>query len=193
MCHSHNCSSAKLLRRSLSHCADYLFANVLLCLGVVPSEPRGTTLLWLLRFTTSLPYVFGALAKLTSYDWMVRFQPCGRWCERELQATAKVLLPAHWISSVHYVPRCAAVLSLGGVLIDVGVVPLLASGHRQTGFALAAAFHLANATLFHIGGRSPMGPHVYSGVVPDKTLVCTGACSLCGIPTHVRRCSCSTA
>ena len=148
-----------LLEASVYQNHLYLMANVLLCLAAIP---HGWTRLGLLRFSTALPYVFGALSKLTSTDWMLRHQPTRRWCEAELY------LPTAWTSSPRYAPSCAALLSIGGVLIDTCVVPLmalplllppstpparaaLASRCRAVGAALATAFHFSNHMLFHIG------------------------------------------
>ena len=81
----------------------YLVLHVLLCLALVPCDPYASTLRNLLRFTTSLPYVFGALSKLTSPDWIFRYQPARRWCEKELMRTVPVFMPATWLASPHYV------------------------------------------------------------------------------------------
>ena len=150
-----------LLESSLYQNHLWLLVNLLLCMAVVPTKPPSCgarVLLHLLRFATSLPYIFGALSKLTSEDWMAHHQPARRWCGREL-AWSRV------ISSMR--PHiCAALLSHGGVAVDALVVPLLAASvwrrhdhgtrwlpqaMRLVGTCLALAFHGANASLFHIG------------------------------------------
>ena len=68
----------------------YLVAQLLLCFAVDGEETLGgneALLLQNLRFVTSLPYVYGALAKVTSADWMLRQQPALRWCAHELPAS----------------------------------------------------------------------------------------------------------
>jgi hypothetical protein len=52
--------------------------------------------------------------------------------------------------------RCAALLSIGGIVVDALIVPLLAlppprSWLRLLGVTLGICFHLTNACLFHIG------------------------------------------
>ena len=103
----------------------YLLANILLIIGVFPRH-CDRELLSQLRFLTSLPYVFGALSKLTSEDWMLRHQPARRWCERELRGASTATWLRHAIHSAEPA-ECAALLSWGGVVVDALVVPLLAA------------------------------------------------------------------
>ena len=119
----------------------WLLCNVLLCFAVAAHRPR--TLLALLRFTHGLPYAFGALSKL-SVDWLLRQQPATHWCSR--------------VRGVSWLPDpllawCPAAMSVGGLTIDALIVPLLLlpSRYRMCANLLAAAFHISNALLFHIG------------------------------------------
>ena len=154
-----------LLEASIYQNHLYLLVNVLLCIGVTPPGPMRHALL---RFSTALPYVYGALSKLTSPDWMYRHQPARRWCEAELLPIASTLMSSAWLRSPRYAPTCASLLSIGGLLIDLVAVPLLAlpllqrrhagaltmamaRRGRWLGAALAAAFHVCNHALFHIG------------------------------------------
>jgi hypothetical protein len=139
-----------LVEASVYQNHHYLFLHVLLCLGVVPHHGQ---LRALLRFLTSLPYAYGALAKLTSPDWVGRHQPAHQWCHRELLATLPAWLSPHAVAQP---ARCAALLSIGGIVVDALIVPLLAlppprSWLRLLGVTLGICFHLTNACLFHIG------------------------------------------
>ena len=130
-----------LLDQSLYQNHYWLLCNVLLCFAVAADRPR--TLLALLRFTHGLPYVFGALAKLT-VDWLLRQEPATRWCGR--------MRGVSWLPDP--LPACCpAAMSIGGLAIDALMVPLLLlpSRHRTWAHLLALAFHLSNALLFHIG------------------------------------------
>ena len=130
-----------LLDQSLYQNHYWLLCNVLLCFAVAADRPG--TLLALLRFTHGLPYVFGALAKLT-VDWLLRQEPATRWCGR--------MRGVSWLPDP--LPACCpAAMSIGGLAIDALMVPLLLlpSRHRTWAHLLALAFHLSNALLFHIG------------------------------------------
>ena len=59
---------ALLLDASLYQNHFWLLLQLLLCFAVVPPSPL---LRSLLRFATSLPYAFGALAKVASADWLL--------------------------------------------------------------------------------------------------------------------------
>ena len=119
----------------------WLLCSVLLCFAVAAHRPR--TLLALLRFTHGLPYVFGALAKLT-VDWLVRQEPVTHWCGR--------MRGVSWLSGP-LLAWCPAAMSIGGLAVDALMVPLLLlpSRYRPWAHLLALAFHLSNALLFHIG------------------------------------------
>lgn len=151
---------ALLLEASVYQNHHYLTCSLLICFAVVPRS-HSRTLLALLRFTTCVPYAYGALAKLNT-DWLIRLQPTTRWCEHEIPAA----LP-HWASALlltRVPPRaCGAMLSWGGVLVDATHVPLmawpLASGRQRTRRAatcLAACFHSLNAICFHLGIFPPL-------------------------------------
>tara|TARA_R110002049_G_scaffold72490_2_gene187237 strand:- start:280820 stop:282325 length:1506 start_codon:yes stop_codon:yes gene_type:complete len=98
--------------------------------------------LWLLRFQLGIPYVFGAIAKLNP-DWFGG-QPAGIILSRN--AHAPVIGP--WLST----PGLPALMSYGGLLYDLLIVPMLL--YRRTrwlGIFLSLAFHLTNAKLLNIG------------------------------------------
>ena len=131
-----------LLEVSLYQNHYWLLFNVLVCF--VAAGHRPDTLQALLRFVHSLPYAFGAVAKL-SVDWLVRQQPATRWCA-DIRASG---LSRHFLAS----PWCPTVLSVGGLMIDAAMVPLLClpPPYRAVAHFLALSFHVSNAALFHIG------------------------------------------
>ena len=137
-----------LAEQSLYQNHYWLVLNVLLCYAAAARRPRA--LLSLLRFTTLVPYAFGAYAKL-SEDWALRWEPAALWCARDLPRTSpRVLAPL--LAS----PLCAPALSIGGIVIDAAVplllaLPSAASRWRAVGYAAALGFHVCNALLFHIG------------------------------------------
>ncbi len=98
--------------------------------------------LWLLRFQVAVPYVYGGLAKLNG-DWL-HGQPMQIWM-------------SHMTAVREYVPAfgelwLALVFSYGGLLLDLGIVPLLLWRRtRLIALAAAVAFHLMNAVMFQIG------------------------------------------
>jgi hypothetical protein len=130
-----------LLDQSLYQNHYWLLCSVLLCFTVTAHRPR--TLLALLRFTHGLPYVFGALAKLT-VDWLVRQEPARQWCGR--------MRGLSWLPGP-LLAWCPAAMSIGGLAVDALMVPLLLlpTRYRTWAHLLALAFHLSNALLFHIG------------------------------------------
>ena len=98
--------------------------------------------LWLLRFQLGIPYVFGAIAKLNA-DWFGG-QPSGIILSRN--AASPVIGP--WLT----LPGSAELMSYGGFLYDLLIVPMLL--YRRTrwlGVLLSLTFHLTNATLLQIG------------------------------------------
>lgn len=98
--------------------------------------------LWTLRAQIAIPYVYGALAKLNG-DWL-QGQPMQLWMSRMQHVRA--VIPAFgelWL---------ALVLSWGGFLLDLLVVPaLLWRRTRVPAFVAAVVFHLCNAVMFRIG------------------------------------------
>ena len=56
----------------------WLLAHILGCFSVAATRPR--ELHALLRLLSTVPYAYGALAKLAEPDWMLRWQPTLRWC-----------------------------------------------------------------------------------------------------------------
>ncbi|MEM8808398.1 MAG: HTTM domain-containing protein [Cyanobacteria bacterium P01_G01_bin.38] len=98
--------------------------------------------LWLLRFQIGVPYFFGGVAKLNG-DWL-RGQPMGLWLS---EATDFPVMGAFFTE-----PWMALLLSYGGLLLDLLIVPLLLwKPTRGFAFSLAVLFHLTNARLFSIG------------------------------------------
>jgi hypothetical protein len=101
-----------------------------------------TWTLWLLRFQIAVPYVFGGIAKLDS-DWL-HGQPLQMWMSR--MTHVRTWVPAfgeNWL---------ALLFSYGGLLIDLGIVPLLLWRRTRTvAFLTAIAFHGINSILFQIG------------------------------------------
>jgi hypothetical protein len=96
---------------------------------------------WLLQVQIGLVYVYAGVAKLDG-DWLR-----GLVLVRELRMKSELpiigpLFATDWI---------APVMSWGGLLLDLLVVPLLLWRRtRWVAFGAAATFHLANATLFRI-------------------------------------------
>jgi len=100
-------------------------------------------MLWLLRFQIGIVYVFGGLGKV-GRDWLIHGEPLRIW----LSANAELPLLGrffHW-------PGAALVMSWGGLLFDLSVVPLLAWRRtRPYAFILLLVFHVITAMLFNIG------------------------------------------
>jgi vitamin K-dependent gamma-carboxylase len=106
------------------------------------SEQISTLVLWALRAQIAIPYVYGALAKLNG-DWL-RGQPMQIWMSR--MEGARVWIPAFGE------PWLAVLISWGGFLFDLLVVPLLLwKRTRPFAFAAAVLFHVANALMWDIG------------------------------------------
>jgi hypothetical protein len=98
--------------------------------------------LWLLRAQIAIPYVFGCIAKLNS-DWL-HGEPMRMWLAR--RSDYPVLG-----SFVHEEPL-VWLFTIGGVLLDMLVVPcLLWRRTRIPALLAAASFHLLNAWIFRIG------------------------------------------
>jgi hypothetical protein len=98
--------------------------------------------LWLLRFQVGLPYVYGGIAKLNG-DWL-RGQPMQMWlASSSWRSVLGPVAEQYWF---------ALLFSWGGMLFDLGVVPLLLwKRTRPYAYATAIAFHLMNACMFDIG------------------------------------------
>lgn len=96
---------------------------------------------WILMLQLGLVYFYAGVAKLDG-DWIR-----GLVLVRELRSKAD--LP--WIGPVFTTDWIAPAMSWGGLLLDLLVVPLLLwRTTRWLAFAVAAGFHLTNATLFRI-------------------------------------------
>lgn len=136
----------------------YLIALICILMTVVPaprlwsidarrdarlrSDTIPTWVLWLLRFQIAVPYVFGGIAKL-NLDWL-QGQPMQMWMSR--MSHVRAVIPAfgeHWL---------ALAFSYGGLLFDLGIVPLLMWRRTRTAaFLTAVVFHGLNSILFQIG------------------------------------------
>jgi hypothetical protein len=98
--------------------------------------------LWLLRAQICLVYFFGGIAKLNS-DWL-QGEPMRMWLAR--RADYPVL--GRWFTQ----ESAAYFFSYGGLLFDLGIVPLLLWRRtRWLAFGAAALFNLTNASIFKIG------------------------------------------
>lgn len=97
---------------------------------------------WLLRFQIAVPYVFGGIAKLDS-DWL-HGQPLQVWMSRMIHVR-------DWVPAFGE-PWLAMAFSYGGLIFDLGIVPLLLWRRtRVPAFVAAIIFHFLNAIMFHIG------------------------------------------
>ncbi len=98
--------------------------------------------LWLLRLQIGVPYFYGGLAKLNG-DWL-QGEPMRMWM------AARTDFPL--IGAFFTEEWMIYLLSYGGLLLDLLVVPLLIWRRtRPFAFAAAVVFHLMNARLFIIG------------------------------------------
>ncbi|MDR3632833.1 MAG: HTTM domain-containing protein [Isosphaeraceae bacterium] len=97
--------------------------------------------LWMLRVQIALVYIFAGLAKLNP-DWL-HGQPMRMWFAPEPSSS-----PDFWLDGRLWPP----ILTYGGLLLDLCIVPLLLwKRTRWLAFGLAVVFHLTNAFLFRIG------------------------------------------
>lgn len=120
--------------------------------------------LWAFRMQVLLVYVYGAVAKLSSPDWLARAQPMTGWLQlpgkwTPLHSVVETINPGDALNK----EILGWVFSIGGVAFDLGIaVPLLlstelnpsgASRRRWRWLALAstAVFHGTNAMIFNIG------------------------------------------
>jgi hypothetical protein len=110
-----------------------------------PHRRRATVpawMLWLLRFQIAVPFVFGALAKITP-DWL-RGEPMRMWLA---ESTNFPLIGAYFTQEwVVYL------FAYGGIAFDLLIAPLLLCRKtRPWAYAVNLLFHLTNTQLFHIG------------------------------------------
>jgi len=97
--------------------------------------------LWLLRFQVGLPYFFGGIAKLNP-DWFA-----GEPMRQMLASRSSLPLVGPLLNHESVV----AVFTFGGLLFDLGIVPLLLwKPTRAFAYALCVLFHVTNAVLFDI-------------------------------------------
>jgi len=136
----------------------YLLALLCWIMTIVPAHRAGSLdALWrpglrsdtapawslaLLRFQIAVPYFFGGVAKINS-DWLQGQPMRDVLAERATLPLIGPLLAQDW---------AIWLFSYGGLFFDLLVVPALCWRRtRPWAFGLALAFHLTNATLFHIG------------------------------------------
>ena len=106
------------------------------------SEQAPAWALWLLRAQVGVVYFFGGIAKLNS-DWL-QGQPMRLWLPGSIR------LPG--LEPLLAAPASALLISWGGLLLDLFVVPaLLWRRTRPYAFAAATLFHLINSEMFDIG------------------------------------------
>lgn len=109
--------------------------------GMKPSGHTQRWVLWTLQFHIALPYFFGGVAKITP-DWLMG-QPMGMF----LSTKTGVPLIGPWLAS----PIAGVVMSWGGLIFDLAIVPaLLCKRTRTFAFLAACGFHLTNSWLFNI-------------------------------------------
>lgn len=108
---------------------------------VRPSEVVPTWTYWTVQFLIGIPYFYGGIAKLTP-DWLLG-QPMGIFLK------TKTGLPLIGDLLTH--PLSAYFFSIGGLLFDLLVVPLLLWRRtRLVAFLACLVFHLMNTQLFQI-------------------------------------------
>lgn len=96
---------------------------------------------WLVRFHIALPYVFGGLAKLNS-DWLA-----GAAMRDFLSLKADMPVVGPWLAA----PDAPALFAWGGLLFDLGIVPLLLwKRTRMPAYVAVVIFHVMNHFLFTI-------------------------------------------
>lgn len=98
--------------------------------------------LWLMRIQVGIPYFYGGIAKLNQ-DWL-RGEPLRTWlASRGEDFFLGSYFTQEWV--VYF-------FTYGGLIFDLGVVPLLLwRKTRAFAFLCALAFNLTNAWLFDIG------------------------------------------
>lgn len=94
--------------------------------------------LLLMQLIMSIPYFFGAIAKMNP-DWALRSQPPIMWFAHR----------SHWIYKLPYYPT---LIALGGIGFDLTIVPILFSKYRYVvGFPACLFFNAMNKFMFNIG------------------------------------------
>ncbi len=102
---------------------------------------------WILRFQVGVVYVYAGIAKLGS-DWLAG-EPMGTW----LADSGDLFVVGPLLEGA----AAGQIFSVGGVVFDLAVVPLLLWRRtRRFAFAAAVAFHLTNWVIFDIGIFPPM-------------------------------------
>jgi hypothetical protein len=108
---------------------------------ISPKEQTASWVYWILQFHIGIPYFYGGIAKLTP-DWLLG-QPMGMF----LSTKSDIPLVGQWLA----LPETAILLSIGGLIFDLAVVPLLMwSKTRVAIYVVCILFHITNATLFQI-------------------------------------------
>lgn len=108
---------------------------------VVRSQTVPRWMLWLARFHIALPYVFGGLAKFET-DWFA-----GAPLRQTLASHATWPLIGPWLLD----ERIVQGFIWGGLLLDLGAVPLLLwRPTRIPAYLACVVFHLLNSQLFSI-------------------------------------------
>lgn len=97
--------------------------------------------LWVLQFHVGLPYLFGGIAKLNA-DWLLG-EPLSQ------MLLSKSSLP--FLGTVFGMEGVGVALAWGGMLFDLGIVPLLMwRRSRAIAYFLCIVFHLMNSVVFNI-------------------------------------------
>jgi hypothetical protein len=106
------------------------------------SETVSSWAVWLLRFQVGVPYFYGGLAKING-DWL-QGEPMRYW----LQGKGSLPLVGPLLAQ----PWAPYFFSYGGLLLDLGAVPLLLWRRtRVWAFLVTSLFHVANDAMFQIG------------------------------------------
>ena len=122
-------------------------------LGRAP-RPVPRWAVWLVRFQVGVPYFFGGVAKLNA-DWLSG-EPMANMLRGSAGTTGTWLAPLRTVlpggPGEAWFPHVALAFALGGLLLDLLIVPaLLWRKTRRLAYLASVLFHLTNATLFTIG------------------------------------------